>query len=288
MPKPPLRPDELTRRIFRGADAVRSGLLTPAQLRSTAWQPLFRGVYADRALTITHRLRCLAVVDFLLPEDGVIAGRSAASLYGAPYEAEGPVEVLTAGRFGPMAGLLVHRGAVPDKDITRRTDGIRVTTPQRTCWDLARWLDLPDAVALMDVLTTRRVVSSGALVEYANARIGTPGWNRLLKAAKLTDPASRSPLESRLRVRLALANLPAPVLHYVVETGDGPAPSLELAWPQQRVGIVCEPDEAQRRPRVPVPDDAGWTVLTVTAARLAEEFDELVAELRAALRGRRR
>ncbi|WP_212833882.1 hypothetical protein [Catellatospora sp. TT07R-123] len=287
MPKPPLRPQELSRRIFRGADAVRSGLLTPAQLRSTAWQPLFRGVYADRALTITHRLRCLAVVDFLLPEDGVIAGRSAACLYGAPYEADGLVEVLTPGRFGPMAGLLVHRGTVPDKDVTRRTDGIRVTTPQRTCWDLARWLDLPDAVALIDVLTTRRVVSTAALAEYASARIGSPGWNRLLKVAKLADPAARSPLESRLRVRLALAGLPAPVLHYVVEAGDGPAPSLELAWPQQRVGVVCDAEEAPRRVRVPVPDDADWTVLTVTASRLAEDFDGIVAELRTALRRRR-
>lgn len=280
VPKPPLRPEALARRIFRGADALESGLLTRAQLRSSAWRPLFRGVYADRDLTITHRLRCLAVSDFLLPEDGVVAGRSAASLYGAPYGADEAVEILTPGRFGPMAGILVHRGPVPEKDVTRRVDGIRVTTPQRTGWDLARWLDVVEATALLDVMVAKGAVSVGALTEYAQARIGKPGWGRLLKAAQLVDPAARGLHESRVRVRLVLAGVAAPVVKYVLARDGQPAVRLDLAWPEHRVAVDCA--------EIPAPPlDADWLVLPAGPQHLADGFDTLVRDLKAALRARR-
>ncbi len=258
---------------------LESGLLTRAQLRSSAWRPLFRGVYADRELTITHRLRCLAVSDFLLPEDGVIAGRSAACLYGAPYGADEPVEVLTPGRFGPMSGVLVHRGPVPEKDVNRRVDGIRVTTPQRTGWDLARWLDVVEAVALLDAMVARGAVSVGALTEYAQARIGQPGWARLLKAANLVDPATRMPHESRVRVRLTLAGVPAPVVKFVLARDGEPAVRLDLAWPDHQVAVSCAPD--------PGPAPAGWRVLHAGPEQLAAGFDLLLRDLKAALRPRR-
>jgi hypothetical protein len=90
MPKSAHRPDPLQGKIFVGRAALRRRLLTPAQLRGPAWRPLFRGIYADTALTITHQLRCQAVSRYLLPSDGAIAGRSAAALYGFRESAVSP------------------------------------------------------------------------------------------------------------------------------------------------------------------------------------------------------
>jgi hypothetical protein len=93
----------LAGKIFLARDALSRDLLTPADLRGTAWRQLFRGVYADASLTIDHRHRCLAVSHYLLPSGGAVAGRSAAALYGAgTATTDDPVEVVVPRhvRFG--------------------------------------------------------------------------------------------------------------------------------------------------------------------------------------------
>jgi hypothetical protein len=52
---------ELAGKIFPGSAAIADGLLPPAHLRTSAWQRVLHGIYADSALTITHEHRCLAV-----------------------------------------------------------------------------------------------------------------------------------------------------------------------------------------------------------------------------------
>ncbi|MFY1687813.1 hypothetical protein [Plantactinospora sp. WMMB782] len=153
------RPPELRGRIFRGSQAVARGLLTKNDLRSSAWRPLFRGIYADVELAVPHHTRCAVVARWLLPAGAAIAGRSAAVLYGVPSltEPDAPVEVLVpAGtRLGPMAGLRVHTGTLTPGDVRSRR-GIPVTIPGRTCWDLACWLDLVEAVSFWERVATRR------------------------------------------------------------------------------------------------------------------------------------
>ncbi|MEJ3746786.1 hypothetical protein WEI85_26310 [Actinomycetes bacterium KLBMP 9797] len=127
MPKSPRKPGPLVGKIFLGGTALRRRLLTAAELRGAAWRPLFRGVYADASMTITHRHRCLAVSRYLLPPTGAIAGRSAATLYGVnTFDATDPVEVAVprAARFGPVAGLRVHTSDVSPDEI-RDLDGVR-------------------------------------------------------------------------------------------------------------------------------------------------------------------
>src|SRR5688572_21749708 len=98
MPKRARRPAQLVGRMFLGRTVVAQGLLTRADLRSTAWQKLFNGVYADAQMDITHADRCLAATRFVLPPTAVVAGRSAALLYGIPMERwrdePQPVEVI--------------------------------------------------------------------------------------------------------------------------------------------------------------------------------------------------
>jgi very-short-patch-repair endonuclease len=296
MSRTPRRPASLRGKIFRARTAHDADLLTPTELRSAAWRPLFRGIYADATLPITHRHRCAAVSNYLLPADGAIAGRSAASLYGAGSPADtDPVEVVVprTARFGPVIGLRIHSADLTPEEVRER-NGIRLTTPLRTCWDLVQWLDVVEAVVLLDLLVRRRLVTVARLAAYARSNAGRRGCRRMSRAAGLVDPAAESPQESRLRVRLVLAGLPRPVVQFVVERAGAFVARVDLAWPELRVAVeydgtwhAAEEQIHHDRRRLNKLLGLDWVVLHVTAKRMREDFDDFVAELRAALLSRR-
>ncbi|MDG4758892.1 hypothetical protein [Micromonospora sp. WMMD710] len=297
MSKAPRRPPQLRGRVFRGSVAVSRGLLTRNDLRSSAWRPLFRDVYADAKVSITHVVRCTAVGRWLIPPEAAIAGRAAAGLYGCGTPtASDPVDVLIPrdARIGPATGLRVHHGEIDPDDILERA-GVRVTSPARTCWDLARWLDVIEAVVVIDAILARRLTTVSALREYALNRAGRRGWRSLLRAVDLADAGAESPQESRTRVRLVLAGLPRPETQWIVAERGRFVARLDLAWPQFKVAVEYDglwhddPEQFHRdRRRLNRLLGGDWIVLHVTGKRLRDDFDGFLAEVRAALRARSR
>ncbi|MBB5870425.1 very-short-patch-repair endonuclease [Allocatelliglobosispora scoriae] len=295
MPRVAVRPRELTGRIFSARSALQRGLLTPADLHSTAWQRLFRGVYADRALTITHLLRVRAAAKHLLPADAVIAGRSAAYLHGADViPDDDPVEIISPRSFGPMRGIRSHLGSVASDETAIGPLGLPVTTPVRTCWDLARWLDTVEAVVIIDILAAKHVVTIGELKAHALAQAGTRGWLRLSKAADLADAGSESPQESRLRVGLVRSGVPRPVTQHAIYQDGTFIARVDLAWPQFKIAIeydgqwhIATAQFHKDRRRLNALQAAGWIVLHVTSERLRNDLPGVVAELRAAIATRK-
>lgn len=275
---------------------IARGLLTRSELRSEAWRPLFRDIYADSQVVVSHAVRCAAVARWLMPAGAAIAGRSAAALFGAgKFGGDEPVDVVvpTGTRFGPVAGLRIHTAEMTSGDVVAYR-GIPVTSPARTCWDLAQWLDVVEAVVVIDSLIARRVVSVPRLRDYAASRTGSRGWKLMLRAVDLTDPGAESPPESRVRVRLVLAGLPRPETQYVVAHNGRFVARLDLAWPEFKVaveydGLWHNDAEQFHRDRRRLNQILGndWIVLHVTAKRLHEDFDGFLAEVRAALRSRR-
>lgn len=173
--------------------------------------------------------------------------------------------------------------------------GIRVTSPARTCWDLACWLDLVEAVVVIDAMLARRLTTVPALREYALSRAGRRGWRSLLRAVDLADAGAESPQESRTRVGLVLAGLPRPQTQWVVAEQGKFVARLDLAWPQFKVAVEYDglwhdgPEQIHRdRRRLNRLLGGDWIVLHVTAKRLRDDFDGLLAEVRAALRARSR
>lgn len=297
MPKVPRRPPQLRGRVFRGSTAVSRGLLTRNDLRSSAWRPLFRDVYADAQVTVTHTIRCTAVGRWLVPRDAAIAGRAAAGLFGCvkPSASE-PVDVLVPAttRIGPTAGIRVHHADIDPGDTVDRA-GVTVTSPARTCWDLARWLDVVEAVVVIDAMLASRLTTVPALREYSLSRAGRRGWRSLLRAVDLADAGAESPQESRTRVRLVLAGLPRPETQWVVAEQGRFVARLDLAWPQFKVAVEYDglwhddPEQFHRdRQRLNRLLGGDWIVLHVTAKRLRDDFDGFLAEVRAALRARSR
>jgi very-short-patch-repair endonuclease len=290
------RPDLLRGKVFNGPAMIASGVVTPSELRSKAWQRLFRGVYADAKTTVDHTTRCVAAARWLLPPDSVIAGPAAAAFYRASAPApDKAIDVIVQRRgFGPVGGLRIHTSDVSAADV-RMIAGVRVTSPLRTCADLARWLDIADAIAIIDQLMHTHVVTRLDLQGYASAMAGRRGWRPPMRAAGLADGRSESPMESRLRVRLVLAGLPRPEAQFVVRQNGRFIARVDLAWPELKIAIEYDglwhndrQQFHQDRQRLNALTAAGWTVLHVTAQRMRDDFDSFVAEVRATIKERSR
>jgi hypothetical protein len=191
-------------------------------LRSRAWQRLLPDVYAHRDLPIDHRARCAAVA-LILPGRTAIGGPSAAHLWGSELlQGDPPVSVVTPRekRMLRLPRISVHHTVLAPEDIIE-LGGVPVTTPVRTAFDVGRRLPRTDAVILFDALLRRSALDAGALAELARQRSGWPGIARLRAVMSLADARAESPMETRLRLLLHDAGVPAPQPQFEVRDGLG-------------------------------------------------------------------
>lgn len=272
---------------FVGSVAVGRGLVTRAQLRSDRYVSPFRDVFvtaSDRPLDLATLSRAAFL---LLGESGALAGYSAAELLGAACAPRGaPAEVVSPGTgIRARAGLVVHRDAVPRPEVWQ-AQGCRVTSPVRTAWDLARRLDLVDAVVAVDALCRRGRFPPGELLAWRAARPRTRGAGRLPAVAALADPRAESPPESRLRLLLVLGGLPAPEVQFRVRDAGGVVVArADLAYPKVRLAIEYDGDHHNTRRTADNRRDIalaelGWETMRFTAADLCAPARVLAAVAR--------
>lgn len=288
MPTPPARPPQLRGRVFRGSVAVASGWLTPKQLRSSAWVRLRQDVYADASLPLTYRLR-ISAVGLTLPDGAGFAGRSAAVLWGAGWTAgpADPVEVVLppGARWNPGPDVRV-RSLLPGRGLVRRGRWL-VTSRVDTAVDLIRFTDVTDGVILLDRPVRERVVR---LEDVRRAAENLPrcwGSGRAREVAGLADGLAESAQETRLRLLLGQAGLPAPVAQYRIRDAGGVIARVDFAFPELKLAI--EYDGMWHGERTAFLDDrrrlnrlvaAGWIVLHVTAEDV-DHPERLLGRLRA-------
>ncbi|RBY91692.1 hypothetical protein DQ244_10370 [Blastococcus sp. TBT05-19] len=279
--------------MFRGSTAVRRGLLTAKQLRSSAWVRLRQDVYADAALEITHRL-LLSAVGLVLPVGAGFTGLSAAMLWGVPDIAgrDDPVEVVLpeGSRWHPGAGVRVHRtaGAVGLEHAGRW----RCTGRVDTAVGLVRRGSEEDAVVLLDRLLAAGMVRLDDVREAVADLARGRGAAQARRVAALAAEFADSPQETRLRLAIVRADLPMPVPQFRVFDDEGFVARVDLAYPELLIAIEYDGlwhaerraflDDRRRLNRLVA---AGWVVLHVTSDDLRHP-DRLVARIRA-LRARR-
>ena len=137
-------------------------------------------------------------------------------------------------------GAIGRTISVRDADLTT-IDGIPVTTPPRTWFDLAGSLPLADLVAVCDALLfhARPMCARSDLEELIRANPHSPGVVRAREALALASDRAESPQESRLRVVLHLAGLPEPEVNAVICDAHGRRVArVDLFYPQ--FGVVVE------------------------------------------------
>lgn len=268
MPIQPHRPSALIRKVFRARDVIDRGLITRGQLRSTAWRMLRRGVYADSSLTVDHGVRCAAAL-LAAPDVAVVSGLSAAWILGVDLVSDNdPVRLTVPPRhwYKGGDGIAVRRQQIDAEEI-QRWGPVRHTTAERTAWDLARGRDLVEAVVALDAMAGKRLVSREQLLVRSNGTI--------TRAIELMDGRAESPPESRVRVHLILAGLPAPTPQFEVFHNGRWVARVDLAWPDARVAVEYDGewhndrDQFRKdRRRLNALTKSGWKVIFVTADTL--------------------
>jgi REase_MTES_1575 len=279
---------------FRGSRAVRSGLLSKKQLRTSSWRRMFADVYVHESVELTHLVRCRAVA-LILTRGAAISGASAAYLYGANVlRPEAPVEITVRRelRIPLHPCLLVRYSELRGGDVVV-WNGIPVTSPVRTAFDLARRCRLEEAVAAVDALLQVCDLTVDEIVAYANEdRLRWHGVRRLDTVLTHASRGAESPMESRLRLTLLGAGLPEPVLQHSVhdESGNHVA-RLDLAYIEPRLGIEYDGEhhwtsEAIQKDlrRQNALRALGWTLLRFTADDVLRNPSLVTSQVRSALK----
>lgn len=219
-----------------GGELLASGALTRGQLR-WHYRRLFPDVYAPKELPPSLRLKA-AGAWLWSGKNGVITGRAAAAAHGALWvDATTPIEMLwQCGR--PPDGIIVRNERIADDEILDLS-GLRVTTPRRTAFDLARHLPRDEAVAHLDSLARATGVRTAEVLALAERYPRARGLPRARIALDLMDGGAQSPKETALRLTLVDAGLPRPRTQIRVSDGHREA-FIDMGYDEPKVGLDYE------------------------------------------------
>lgn len=217
----------------------------------------------------------------------VVSHRAAAWLHG--FGGGARLEVTMPGTSAPRWGdVRIHRVAELPSRYVMSLDGIRVTTPARTCVDMSAVVDDEALDAVVHEALRFRATTVPAIRDAARFIEEQAGRARLAALLGLLDGLrTESALESRILRWLKRARLPQPVTQYRFVVGSREL-RFDLAFPEKRIAIELDgfafhgqrERYEQDRERDALCIVAGWRVLRFTA-RSSERF--VVSTIRAAL-----
>ncbi len=262
--------------VFRGADALAEGVLTPSQLRDrTRVVPVVRGVYRPSSVPLTHALKCRGA-GLVAPSQARVTGRSMVTALGVPLaRPEDPVRMVITGADAPrIAGIDVRevaRGPLGSE----RWHEARLASRVRMGFDLAARAPLEEAVAHLDAAAHHGLLDLGALAAWVTGR-HDDDVVAVRAAVALADRRAESPPESVCRVRLLAVGLDV-VPQLVVRDADHRfVARLDLGIEQLRIAVEYDGawhggggQVVRDRERLNRLREAGWVVVHVTAAMLA-------------------
>ncbi|MCU1346393.1 MAG: hypothetical protein JWL70_2659, partial [Acidimicrobiia bacterium] len=155
-----------------------------------------------------------------------------------------PYVTVPHGRGPKLAGVTVHRSRVLEpEDVVTRGDGIRLTSPPRTVFDLASMLD-DGALASVIEQVIDQYCSYGSLVRVldrlgAGGRPGTARFARVLGSRPADRRASDSEPELRLAEALRAVGLRCEP-QYPVTLPGGVTIHIDLALIRERVAVEVD------------------------------------------------
>jgi hypothetical protein len=249
------------------------GLLTRRKLETLAKRgelvKIWPGVYGRDDPDTHLRLRGL---DLRAGEDVAICLGTAALAYGFDTEDTRDLHVLNPdrGQLRESDGLFVHRREGAPLQLV---DGRVATAPAWTAVEVARGLRRPRALATLDLALRSGVCDRRGLELAATAQAGRRGIVNVRELVQLADERSESPMESEARLVMLDANLPKPVLQYVIVDRSGRTWRVDFAWPDRKVAVEYEgfdfhssPDDLRRdRQKRAALNELDWTVIGIVA-----------------------
>lgn len=277
---------------FRAVEALEAGALTFRELRRfhTAVYP---GVWVPREAELSPVQRARAAW-LWSGRAGVPAGLSASAMLGSKWiDQRDPAELIHTNRRPPRL-LTVHSDTLSDGE-TQVIDGMVVTTPARTAFDLGRRLPFVDGVQRIDALMNATHVKVEEVLALAEGYRGARGVRRLRLILEYVDGGAESPYESSTRIMLVTNGFPEPETQIEVADASGTVfARLDMGWPEYRVAVEFDgaqhwTDSEQRSwdiDRQAMLEALGWTVIRVSAGLLHGRRQVVVDRVRAALLAR--
>jgi very-short-patch-repair endonuclease len=269
--------------LFTLKEARLAGV-TRRQLDGQSWRRVARGMYIWAGMADSPLPR-LSAVSRRLPEV-VFSGRTAGWLHGLDLPPAQPIEgIVQDTRVSARAGVKLQRTKLNPEDVVRLR-GLPVTSALRTTADLGSRKPLVEAVVALDMALHKRIVTLVKLRSFYEANRGVRGASILRRAIELAEPATESPMETRLRMLLVMARLPRPRAQVPLHDQQGRFIGRpDLYYPEHKLGL--EYDGATHRDTL-VEDNrrqnrllnAGIRLLRFTGADIYEAPESVIEQVR--------
>jgi very-short-patch-repair endonuclease len=252
---------------------------------------IYRGVYVVGSRRISRKGKWMAAV-LAGGEGTLLSHRSAARLWKLmPFAAE-RVEVTSPGSSRVRRdGIVSHRSTVADDEWLMK-DGIPVTSPFRTIFDLAaigRMRELERAFHEAEAREVTDRVSLPVLLERYPGRRGAKNVRALLGSAEPVG-ITRNDFEEAFLALVDAHGLPRPRMNADLSV-RGRFFEIDALWEEQRVAVELDSrgihgtrkrfESDRQRDRILVAE--GWRTMHVTWRQLREEPAAIVADLKLAL-----
>jgi hypothetical protein len=220
---------------FIGTEALTAGLVSRRGL-SSGYNVIYRNVYLPKGQELTAASRAEAAW-LWARRDATVAGLSAAALHGTKWiDASLPAELNRIG--DAVHGIVIHRDKLVDDEVCV-IDGMAVTTPARTAFDIGRrGRRLEVAVIRLDALACATQLQRRHVDPLVERHRGARGIVQLREAVDLMDGGAESPPETRTRLLLINAGFPRPKTQIVIYNEyDEFVARIDMGWPEWRVGV---------------------------------------------------
>jgi hypothetical protein len=276
--------------LFLGREALAAKAIPERAMRSL-YEAIYPGVYAPGDIDLTARDRAQAAW-LWSRRKAVVAGNSAAALLGAKWVSAALDGDLIHDNRHPPAGIAVHSETLLPGEVVD-VDGMPVTSPARTAFDLGRWTSSRlRAVQRLDALANATDVKVNDVEAVMAEHRGARGMVRLRAALPLVDGGAESPQESRTRLVLIDAGLPTPQTQIRVcdEYGDFVA-RIDMGYEDLRVGVEYDGPQHWTDPKQRDRDidrycallDLGWTIIRVSGELVRYRQGTFIARVVAAM-----
>jgi REase_MTES_1575 len=278
---------------FVGAEVLAAKAI-PERAMRTLYEPVYPGIFVPCGVEPSAGQRAIAAW-LWSRRRAVVAGSSAAAMLGVKWvDASQPAELIHDNRKPPPK--LVIRSETLGAGEVVDVDGVAVTNPARTAFDIGRHtLSRVQAVQRLDALANATDVKLVDVEAVQDAHPGARGMSRLRKVLPLVDGGAESPQETVARLALIDAGLPAPRTQFEVFNEYGLfVARVDMVYEDAKVGIEYDGPQHWTDPAVRQRDidkqveldGLGWNVIRVSRDLLRHRRSTYVHRVATALRER--
>ncbi len=201
--------------------------------------------------------------------------------------------VVEAPRFVRLPGVGVHRtNRLDQRDVVLYGNGLRVTSPARTLFDIAGELDPATMMSIVEDALNRRLCTEWSLADVAErvmgpGRPGTTVFRSVVDGRQAALPPVGSEAELLLAEALAATGMPELSRQFPVALGGHGSVRLDLAVPADRFNVEIDDPMWHADPVALQRDHVrdlllavdGWSVQRVTTEDVYQRLRSTAATL---------